>query len=112
MSVRNMRLTMGILFLILAGMIFARGWLYPEVANVFDPLRMKLGGVFALVFGGVNLARWYAAWAFAKSSQTAVHYPLQPDPSAAPRVEPIVEFDFTKQPAEGVEGQGEAESKQ
>jgi hypothetical protein len=98
MSVRTMRFVMGILFLLLGSAIFTRHWLFPEFAAKNDPLRMNLGGVFALVFGGLNLARWYTAWAFVKSSQTAVRYPLQRDPSAAPQVEPIPEFDFTKQP--------------
>jgi hypothetical protein len=110
MSVRIMRLTMGILFLFLGCVVFARGWLFPEFAARYDSLRMNLGGVFALVFGGLNLARWYAATELMKSSQTAVRYPLQRDPSAAPQVEPIPEFDFTKQSAaeqvEGERGQG------
>jgi hypothetical protein len=106
MSVRTMRLAMGILFLFLAAAIFARGWLFPEFAARYDSLRMNLGGVFALVFGGMNLARWYAATQFIKSSQTAVRYPLQRDPSAVPPVEPIPEFDFTRQPdAEKAEGE-------
>jgi hypothetical protein len=101
MSVRTMRLVMGILFLFLAGAIFTRRWLFPEFAAKNDSLRMNLGGVFALVFGGLNLARWYAVQAFQKTSKTAVRYPLQRDPSAAPQVEPIPEFDFTKKSDEG-----------
>jgi hypothetical protein len=97
MSIHVMRFAMGILFLLLGTAIFARGWIFPELDVRYDPLRMKLGGVLALVFGGLNLARWYAAWSFVKSSQVAVRYPLQRDPSAAPQVEPIPEFDFTKQ---------------
>jgi hypothetical protein len=113
MQIRTMRLVLGILFLILGCAIFARHWLFPEFAAGFDSLRMRIGGVFALVFAGVNLARWYAASRFMKTSQTAVRYPLQPDPSAAPQVEPIPEFDFMKQSEEAkVEGQGDAERKQ
>jgi hypothetical protein len=113
MQVRTMRLMMGVLFLCLAFAIFCRQWLFPEFAAGYDPLRMSLGGVFALVFGGVNLVRWYTAWSFAKSLQTPVHYPLTRDPSTAPKVEPLPEFDFTKQPEGGkVEGQGEGERKQ
>jgi hypothetical protein len=107
-----MRLYLGLLFLILAGAIFTRRWLFPEFAAQFDPLRMNLGGVFALVFGCANLVRWYVAAQFVKSSQTAVRYPLQRDPSTAPQVEPVPEFDFMKQPeAEKVEGQGETDRK-
>ena len=113
MQVRTMRLMMGILFLCLGCAIFCRQWLFPEFAAGYDPLRMSLGGVLALVFGGLNLARWYMAKSFAKLTQTPVHYPLQRDPSAAPQVEPIPEFDFTKQPeGEKIEEQGEAERKQ
>ena len=112
MSILAMRFAMGILFIILGIATFARTWLFPEFAATRDPLRMNLAGVFALVFGGLNLARWYAARAFRKSSQIAVRYPLQRDPSAAPQVEPLPEFDFTKQPDAGkVQGEKEAESK-
>jgi hypothetical protein len=57
---------------------------------------MNLGGVLALVFSGLNFARWYAALAFRRANQTAVRYPLQPDPSSAPQVIPNPELDFTK----------------
>ena len=97
MQIRTMRLVLGILFLCLASVIFTRKWIFPELAGKFDSLRMNIGGVFALVFGCVNLAKWYSATQFMKSTQTAVRYPLQPDPSAAPQVEHLPEFDFTKQ---------------
>jgi hypothetical protein len=110
MSVLAMRFVMGLLFLILGIMIFARHWWMPELDNKYDSLRMNLGAVLALVFGGLNLARWYAAWTFQKSTQTPVRYPLRPDPSATPQDEPIPEFDFTRQvEREKVEGDQQPE---
>jgi hypothetical protein len=97
MSIRTLRLGLGLLFLGLGIAIFTRQWFFPELAARYDTLRMNLGGVFALVFAGLNLARWYAATQFVKSRQIAVHYPLQRDPSASPQVEPVPEFDFFKQ---------------
>lgn len=96
MSILAMRLVLGLLFLVLGVVILARQWLTPGLFAGYDPLRLNLGGTLALVFGGLNLARWYAAWSFWQTTQTAVRYPLQPDPSAAPQVEPIAEFDFFK----------------
>jgi hypothetical protein len=113
MQIRIMRLVLGILFLIMGTALFARDWLFPEFAARRSKLQLNIAGVFALIFGCVNLARWYAASQFMKTAQTAVRYPLQPDPSAAPQVEPIPEFDFTKQPEEEkVGGQGDVERKQ
>jgi hypothetical protein len=113
MSILAMRLAIGILFLLLGIATFTRNWLFPEFAATRDSLRMNLAGVFALVFGGLNLARWYAAWAFRKSSQTPVRYPLQRDPSAEPQVEPIPEFDFTRtSDTEKLEGNKGTESEQ
>ena len=96
MSVHTMRLVMGILFLGLATVLFTRQWLLPDLNNRFNPLRMNLGAILALIFGCLNLARWYAVWAFKKGARTAVRYPLQPDPSAAPQVLPNPDLDFTK----------------
>jgi|ERR1700722_8143284 hypothetical protein len=112
MQVRTMRLMLGILFLIMGCALFARDWLFPEFAASRSNIQLNIAGVFALVFGCANLVRWYVAAQFVKSSQTAVRYPLQRDPSTAPQVEPVPEFDFMKQPeAEKVEGQGETDRK-
>jgi hypothetical protein len=100
MQVRTMRLAVGVLLLVMGSALFARDWLFPEFAASRSRIQLNIAAVFAVVFGCVNLARWYAATQFLKSTQTAVRYPLQPDPSAAPQVEPIPEFDFSKQPNE------------
>jgi len=95
------------LFLVMGVVILARQWLMPGLEDRFDPLRMNLGGVLALVLAGVNLARWYTLRSFMKERRTAVRYPLQRDPSAAPQVEPIPEFDFTKRSDEEDAGPNE-----
>ncbi len=109
MQVRTMRLMLGMLFLIMGSALFARDWLFPEFAASRSRIQLNIAAVFALVFGCANLIRWYVAAQFVKSSQTAVRYPLQRDPSTAPQVEPVPEFDFMKQPDTE---QGEAGGKQ
>src|SRR5262245_32497270 len=96
MSVHTMRLGLGILFLLLAGVIFTRQWLAPGLDAKFDPLRMNLRGVLALVFGGLNLARWYTWWLYRRAKATPVRTPLQPDPSVVRPEPPNSELDFTK----------------
>lgn len=96
MSVLMMRLTLGILFLILGAMLLCRELLFPGLFAQYDPIRLNLGGILALVFGGLNLARWYAARAVIEERRKPVHRPLQRDPSATPQEGPNPEFDFTK----------------
>jgi len=100
MSVHTLRLALGILFLVLAGVIFTRDWFAPGLGAGFDPLRMNLGGVLALVFGGLNLARWYTWRSYRRSRATPVRTPLQPDPSVVRPEPPNPELDFTKESGE------------
>ena len=95
MSVHTMRLVLGILFLLLAAAMFARRWLMPGLDERFDPLRMNLGAVLALVFAGLNLARWYAVWAYRREQATPVRTPIRPDPSIVRPEPPNTEWDFT-----------------
>jgi hypothetical protein len=96
MSIHTMRLSLGILFLLLAAAIFGRRWLLPGFDAKFDPLRMNLGGVFAIVFGFLNLVRWYVARVARLARATPVRTPLQPDPSVVRPEPPNQELDFTK----------------
>ena len=96
MSVHTMRLMLGIMFLILAGGIFARDLFAPGLGARFDPLRMNLGGVLALVFGCLNLAKWYVAWSNRQILATPVRTPLQRDPSVVQPEPHNPELDFTK----------------
>ena len=96
MSVHTMRLVMGILFLLLGIATLARRWLLPELDVKYNTLRMNLGGILALVFGGLNLARWYAVWSFRRARATPVRTPLQRDPSVVQPEPPNPELDFTK----------------
>lgn len=97
MSIHTMRLGLGILFLFLAAAIFSRRWLFPGLDAKFDPLRMNLGGVFAIVFGCLNLVRWYIARSRHREMATPIRTPLQPDPSIVRPELPNQELDFTKQ---------------
>jgi hypothetical protein len=96
MSVQSMRLVMGVLFLLLAGVIFTRAWLIPGLDARFNSLRMNLGGVLALVFAGLNFARWYVIWSHRRAQATPARTPLQPDPSLVRPEPPNTELDFTK----------------
>jgi len=97
MTIQSMRLAMGVLFLVLGGAIFGRRWLFPGLDARFDPLRMNLGGVLALIFAGLNLARWYAVWSYRRGRATPVHTPLQPDPSLQRPEPPNPDLDFSRQ---------------
>jgi hypothetical protein len=97
MLVYKLRLGLGLLFLVLSGVIFARSWIAPRLDQQFDPLRLNLGGVMALVFGGLNIARWYAMRAARRARATPVRSPLQPDPSLVRPEIPNPELDFTRQ---------------
>jgi hypothetical protein len=96
MSIHTLRLGLGILFLLMAAAIFGRRWLFPGLDAKFDPLRMNLGGVFAIVFGCLNLVRWYIARSHRREMATPVRTPLQPDPSVVRSELPNQELDFTK----------------
>ena len=96
MSIHTMRLGLGIFFLLMAATIFGRRWLFPGLDARFDSLRMNLGGVFAIVFGCLNLVRWYLARQHHLARATPVRTPLQPDPSIVRPEVPNQELDFTK----------------
>jgi hypothetical protein len=96
MPVQRMRFAMGMLFLLLAGVIFARAWLTPDLEARYDSLRMNLGGVLALILAGLNFARWYAVWSHRRAQATPVRTPLQRDPSLVRPEPPNAELDFTK----------------
>jgi len=96
MSVHTMRLVLGVMFLLLAAVIFTRGWFAPNLGAGFDPLRMNLGGALALVFGCMNLAKWYVTWSYRRQMATPVRLPFQPDPSLVKPEPPNPELDFTR----------------
>jgi hypothetical protein len=95
MTIHTMRLGLGILFLVMAALIFGRRWLFPGLDARFDPLRMNLGGVFAIVFGSLNIVRWYLARQHRLARATPVRTPLQPDPSVVRPESPNPELDFS-----------------
>ena len=97
MSVHTMRLVLGVFFLIMGVfLLVVRHWAAPGLDAKFNSTRMNLGGVLALVFAGLNLARWYMVWSYRRARATPVRYPLQPDPSMQPPVVANSELDFTK----------------
>jgi hypothetical protein len=100
MSIHTLRLVLGVFFLLAAGLLFARGWLMPGLDAKFDSLRLNLGAVFALVFGALNLVRWYLVWSYRRQRAIPVRTPLQPDPSIVRPEPPNPELDFTKTEAE------------
>ena len=96
MSVHTMRLGLGVFFLLGAGVLFARKWLLPGLDAKFDSLRLNLGAVFALVFGSLNVVRWYLAWSHRQEKAIPVRTPLQPDPSLVRPEPPNPDLDFSK----------------
>jgi hypothetical protein len=96
MAIHRMRLALGIFFLVLATIILTRQWFLPGWGLGFDPLRMNLGGILALVFGCLNLARWYVVWSTRRARATPVQTPFQPDPSLVKPEPPNPDLDFTR----------------
>lgn len=96
MTVRHMRLTLGLFFLCAGTVLLAARFIAPErVAKAFDLLRLTLGALLALVLGGVNLAKWYAGRMAYEQMSAPVRRPLQPDRSRDPDdTEPNPAFDF------------------
>jgi hypothetical protein len=102
MSIHTMRLCLGVMFLILAVLIFARDLFAPALGARFDPMRLNLGGVLALVFGFLNLAKWYVMWLHRREMATPIRTPLQPNPDMVAPEPPNPDLDFTKaQSADG-----------
>jgi hypothetical protein len=98
-SISTLRLLVGIFFLLASAFLALRSWIAPEWAARYDPLRMNLGAAFALVFGLLNLTRWYLSWSQRRMQAMPVRTPLQPDPSLVrPELRP--EFDFSLPPSQ------------
>jgi hypothetical protein len=97
MTVRHLRLMIGLFFLVAGTAILALRFCAPEVAaRVNDPMRLLIGGLLGLVLAGVNLAKWYAGWLAAEERATPVRHPFQPDPTASADPENNPDFDFTR----------------
>jgi len=96
MSVPTMRLVLGVFFLLTGTLLLTRHWLAPGLDANFDSRNLNLGAIFALVFGVLNVLRWYLAWSFRRQRATPVRTPLQPDPSLVRPEPPNPELDFTK----------------
>lgn len=100
MSVHTLRLALGIFFLVAAVFLLGRHWFAPDFAARSNPVQMNIATLFALVFGCVNVTRWYLAWSYRRTRATPVRIPLQRDPSLVPPQPPNPELDFTKETGE------------
>lgn len=96
MTVRYLRLTLGLFFLVAGAGLLAVRFTVPEVVAKFDPLRLFLGAAFALVLGGWNLTKWYAAGLDFRRSATPGRRPIRREPGAAREEAPNPDFDFGK----------------
>lgn len=97
MTVRHLRLMLGLFFLVAGVALLVVRFGMPEVAaRINSPMRLLIGALLALVLAGVNLAKWYAGWLAYEQSATPVRRPLQPDPTAPAGEEYNPEFDFDK----------------
>ncbi len=97
MTVRHMRLTVGLFFLCAGTTLLALRLFVPgAMAQLFDPTRMLLGAFLALVFAGLNLVKWYAGWLAYQEATTPVRRPLQPDSAATRDSGPNPAFDFSE----------------
>jgi heme A synthase len=97
MTVRHMRLAVGLFFLVAGVALLALRFGAPDAAaRLNSPMRLLIGALLALVLGGVNLAKWYAGVLAFDRAATPVRRPLEPDPTAGSEPEYLPEFDFGK----------------
>ena len=96
MSVRYLRLLLALFFLLAGVGLLVLRFSFPEAIARFDPLRIFLGAIFALVLAGWNLMKWYAAMLEFERRATPVREPLQREPDAARDDRPNPELDFGK----------------
>lgn len=95
MHVRHLRLALGTFFLLAGTGLMVVRFGFPEVVErISTPRKLFVGALFALVMGGLNVARWYVLRAEFLRRATPVGRPLQPDPAARPAPEYHPEFDF------------------
>jgi hypothetical protein len=96
MAVRQLRLMLGLFFLVAGVGLLALRFGMPEAVARFNSTRLLIGALLALVLAGVNLAKWYAGYMWFQQQATPVRRPLQPDPTAGTDPEYNPEFDFSK----------------
>ena len=97
MAVRQLRLMLGLFFLVAGiGLLVLRYGMPDVAARVNSPTRILVGALLALALAGVNLAKWYAGYLWFQQQATPVRRPLQPDPTAPTDPEYNPEFDFNK----------------
>ena len=95
MAIRHMRLALGAFFLVVGIGLLVLRFGAPEAVARFDPLRLFLGALLALVLSAVNLMKWYSGWLWFQERATPVREPLQPEPTRTDE-EYNPEFDFGK----------------
>jgi hypothetical protein len=97
MTVRHLRLALGLFFLVAGVGLLVLRLGFPDVAaKVNDPTRLLIGALLALALAGVNLAKWYSGLLWFRQRATPVRRPLQPD-STSSGEEYNPELDFDKQ---------------
>ena len=95
MAVRHMRLVLGLFFAVTACALLGTLALAPDALAGFNQMRLVLGALLALVFAGLNLAKWYAGRLAREQLAAPVRRPLQPDPTNRD-AGPNLAFDFSE----------------
>jgi hypothetical protein len=93
MTVRTMRLALAVFFFLAGAALLVVRFAAPEAVAGFDPTRLLIGALLALVLAGWNLMRWYASWMAFQERATPVRRPLQPG-SDSREEEYNPDFDF------------------
>jgi hypothetical protein len=102
MNHRQLRLALGVFFIAMGVAVLVLRFGFPDVAVRFGrPLNMAIGGVFALVMGALNIARWYVAHMHFQRRATPVRTPLQPEREVRAPAEYNPDFDFDRSKANG-----------
>ncbi|QJW92978.1 hypothetical protein [Frigoriglobus tundricola] len=94
MTVRHMRLGLGLFFLVAGAVLLGVRFGVPDLVAKWNPMRLFLGACLALAMGCWNLSKWYAGWMWYQQQATPVRRPFRPGPTADAAPEMLPEFDF------------------
>src|SRR5438067_2452251 len=93
MLARNLRLGLAVFFLLMAGVLFLRHTLAPElVANMKDR-NLTFGAWLALALAGWNAARWYTDWSARRDRMGANPLAVRTIKPADQEPNPAFDFD-------------------
>ncbi len=97
MTVRHLRLLLGLFLLIAGAGLLVLRFAAPDIAARLNaPTRLTIAGLLGIVLGALNLVRWYASMLDFQRRATPVRKPLQRSPDPVRDEAPNPDFGFRK----------------